>query len=130
MGSLEQDERIYDVQPTGCAMTTALEVIGGKWKGIILYHLRDDKKRFNELMRLMPNITQRMLTRQLRELETHGVIERRIYPQIPPKVEYSLSELGQTVLPVLQQLSAWGLLYEHARHIVPAASTSQVERGC
>lgn len=112
MGTLEQYERIYDVQPTGCAMTTALEVIGGKWKGIILYHLRDDKKRFNELIRLMPNITQRMLTRQLRELELDGVVLRTVYPQVPPKVEYTLTPLGQTLAPVIQVLTDWGRLYE------------------
>ncbi|MEC7119476.1 MAG: helix-turn-helix domain-containing protein [Pseudomonadota bacterium] len=97
-----------------CPMSIALAVVGGKWKGLILYHLHDGTKRFNQLMRLMPSITQRMLTRQLRELEAHGVIERRIYPQIPPKVEYSLSELGQTVIPVIQQLSSWGRQYRES----------------
>ena len=95
-----------------CPMSIALAVVGGKWKGMILYHLHEDTQRFNQLMRLIPSITQRMLTRQLRELEAHGVIERRIYPQIPPKVEYSLSDLGQTVIPVIQQLSAWGRQYQ------------------
>jgi DNA-binding HxlR family transcriptional regulator len=112
MTSPQTPERIYLDQPTGCAMTTALEVIGGKWKGIILYHLRDDKKRFNALSRLMPHITQRMLTRQLRELETDGVILRTVYPQVPPKVEYELTTLGHTLVPVIQVLTDWGRLYE------------------
>lgn len=96
----------------GCPMSTALNVVGGKWKGLILYHLHKGTKRFNELSRLMPDITQRMLTRQLRELEKHGIVERKIYPQIPPKVEYSLSTLGLTLLPVIKALADWGLAYK------------------
>ena len=99
-------------QHWGCPMSTALNVVGGKWKGLILYHLHTGTKRFNELLRLMPDITQRMLTRQLRELEKHGIIERKIYPQIPPKVEYSLSNLGLTLLPVIEALADWGLAYK------------------
>ncbi len=111
---LEECQRTpLDVQ-LACPMSIALAVVGGKWKGMILYHLHDGTKRFNQMMRLMPSITQRMLTRQLRELEAHGIIDRRIYPQIPPKVEYSLSELGQTVIPVIQQLSAWGRQYRES----------------
>jgi DNA-binding HxlR family transcriptional regulator len=92
-------------------MTITLEIIGGKWKGIILYHLVGGTKRFNELMRLMPDVTQRMLTRQLRELEEHGIIIRKVYAEVPPKVEYSLSELGVTLIPVVQTLSQWGIMY-------------------
>lgn len=92
----------------GCAIEAALDVIGNKWKGIILFHLLDDKKRFNELRRLIPSVTQRMLTLQLRELEKDNIIFRKIYPEIPPKVEYSLTPLGQTLRPVLLMLREWG----------------------
>ncbi len=95
-----------------CPMTLALDVIGGKWKGIILYHLRDETKRFNELLRLMPHITQRMLTRQLRELEQDGIVHRQVYAQVPPKVEYSLTAVGQTLMPVVKALTDWGRMYE------------------
>ncbi|WP_114563961.1 winged helix-turn-helix transcriptional regulator [Ephemeroptericola cinctiostellae] len=97
---------------TQCSMSATLEVIGGKWKGVILYHLSQGTKRFNELTRLIPNITQRMLTRQLRELEEHGIILRVIYPQIPPKVEYSLTDIGQTLRPIINTLTRWGEFYE------------------
>ncbi len=130
MGILEQQERIYEVQPTGCAMATALAVVGGKWKGIILYHLREDKKRFNELMRLMPHITQRMLTRQLRELELDGVVLRTVYPQVPPKVEYTLTPLGQTLAPVIQVLTDWGRWYELQYPNNPRLLKHDTESGC
>ncbi|MEJ9148907.1 winged helix-turn-helix transcriptional regulator, partial [Bacillus thuringiensis] len=84
-----------------CPVEAMVEVIGGKWKGVILYHLLDGTKRFNELKRLKPNITQRMLTLQLRELEADGIIHREVYREVPPKVEYSLTELGESLRPVI-----------------------------
>lgn len=96
-----------------CSVELALQVIGGKWKPIILWHLRTAKHlRFGELKRQMPNVTQKMLTQQLRELESDGLILRKVFPQVPPKVEYSLTCLGRSVLPVLGQLSDWGALFE------------------
>ncbi len=95
----------------GCPVEACLEVIGGKWKGVILFHLLGGTKRFNELMRLMPDVTQRMLTRQLRELEADRIIDRRVYPEIPPKVEYSLTAFGKTLEPVLRMLQQWGAEY-------------------
>ena len=91
-----------------CPIVRSLEIIGGKWKIIIIFHLSGGKKRFNELRRLMPSVTQRMLTRQLRELEDHGIIKRKIYAEIPPKVEYSLTKFGGSLNPVLDVLHAWG----------------------
>lgn len=91
-----------------CPVEATLDRIGGKWKGIVLFHLAQEKRRFNELRKLLPDITQRMLTLQLRQLENDGLIIRKIYKQIPPKVEYSLSELGKTLIPILQMLEAWG----------------------
>ncbi|WP_437124719.1 winged helix-turn-helix transcriptional regulator [Brevibacillus laterosporus] len=85
-----------------------LEVIGGKWKCVILCHLTHGKKRTSELKRIMPGITQKMLTQQLRELEQDGIINRISYNQVPPKVEYELSEYGWSLKPILDSLCVWG----------------------
>jgi len=104
-----------------CSVELALQVIGGKWKPIILWHLSScERKRFGELKRLMPNVTQKMLTQQLRELEADGMISRRVFPEVPPRVEYSLTKLGGSVMSVLDQLSAWGQLYERENAGRPA----------
>ena len=92
----------------GCSVEAALDVIGNKWKGVILFHLLDGKKRFNELRRLIPSVTQRMLTLQLRELEHDEVISRKVYPEVPPKVEYSLTSFGMELKPLLFLLRKWG----------------------
>lgn len=102
-------ERVYC--EFGCPVEASLDVIGGKWKCVILFHLLTGTRRFNELRRLMPAITQRMLTRQLRELEADQVIQREVYPEVPPKVEYSLTEFGETLEPVLLMLQQWGFEY-------------------
>ncbi|HSE41995.1 MAG TPA: helix-turn-helix domain-containing protein [Acidobacteriota bacterium] len=103
--------RSYDVQ-FGCAVEAALEVIGGKWKAAILFRLLDGKKRFNQIKKLFPSLTQRILTQQLRELERDGVIHRKVYAEVPPRVEYSLTDFGQTLEPALRLLSSWG-----AKHV-------------
>ncbi|MGG2063626.1 winged helix-turn-helix transcriptional regulator [Bacillus sp. S14(2024)] len=90
------------------SVEATLEVIGGKWKCVILCHLTHGKKRTSELKRLMPNITQKMLTQQLRELEEDGVINRIVYNQVPPKVEYELSEYGWSLQDILDSLCTWG----------------------
>lgn len=95
-----------------CPVETTLDVVGGKWKGIILYQLLDGTKRFNEFRRLNPGITQFMLTLQLRELERDGIIHREIYKEIPPKVEYSLTDFGRTLEPVIMSMKAWGESYK------------------
>ena len=105
--------------PASCtAVTTTLAIIGGKWKILILYHLCAGTQRFNELRRLLPDITQRMLTLQLRELEDDGIVHREVYPQVPPKVEYSLTAFGATLIPVIEVMDAWGKQYasECSRH--------------
>lgn len=103
--------RSYDCH-VACSVEVALDVIGGRWKGVVLYHLLGGVKRFNELRRLIPSVTQRMLTRQLRELEAQGLIKRTVYPQVPPKVEYELTQLGMTLRSVLAELRTWGELYK------------------
>jgi len=83
-------------------------VIGGKWKSVIIYHLLDGKKRFNELKKLNLGITQRMLTLQLRELEADGIVHREVYPVVPPKVEYSLTDFGRSLEPIILLMREWG----------------------
>ena len=92
----------------GCSVEAALDVIGVKWKGVVLFHLLADTRRFGELQRLIPNITRRMLTRSLRQLESEGLVHREVYKQVPPKVEYSLTEYGRTLKPIIKGLRAWG----------------------
>lgn len=85
-----------------------LEIIGGKWKSIILYHLTDESKRYNELKRLIPEVSQKVLTQQLRELERDEIIIRRDYGEVPPRVEYSLSPYGASLIDVLDFFCYWG----------------------
>ncbi|MCM3703738.1 MULTISPECIES: winged helix-turn-helix transcriptional regulator [Paenibacillus] len=95
------------------AVEATLEIIGGKWKCVILCHLTHGRKRTSELKRLMPDITQKMLTQQLRELEADGIIRRIVYHEIPPRVEYELSEYGQSLRGILDALCAWGEQHIH-----------------
>lgn len=96
-----------------CYFELTLKVIGGKWKPVIVYHLAQEGiMRFGELKRSMPDITQRMLTKQLRELEEDGLIFRNVYREVPPKVEYSLKEAGVNLIPVLMNMREWGKSYE------------------
>ena len=95
----------------GCPVEAALERIGGKWKGVALFHLLEGPRRYNELKRDVGNVTQRMLTKQLRELEADGLVERKVFPVVPPHVEYSLTERGKTLEPILLALRDWGASY-------------------
>lgn len=99
---------IEDILDEKCPVETALDVIDGKWKILILWYLRRDTKRFNELQKLMPRITQKMLSNKLKELEEDGIINREVYAVVPPKVEYSLTEYGKSLKPILKQLYLWG----------------------
>lgn len=95
-----------------CPVEVTLGAIGGKWKSLILYYLIDRKIiRFGELRKLMPRVTAQMLTAQLRELEADGIIHRKVYAQVPPKVEYTLTALGETLVPVILAMTAWGKSY-------------------
>ncbi len=94
-----------------CSVSIAAEVVGGKWKSVVLYYLLESPRRFNELRREIPNVTQRMLTLQLRELEADGLLERIVYPVIPPHVEYRITPFGRTLKPVIAEMLAWGKRY-------------------
>ena len=87
------------IDESNCPVKATMEIIGGKWKPIILYYLKDGTQRFGELQRLIPHITKKMLTQQLRELEWDKIIERKVFHQVPPKVEYSLSKYGKSLNP-------------------------------
>ncbi|MGX7197754.1 winged helix-turn-helix transcriptional regulator [Enterococcus olivae] len=97
-------------------LQTALDIISGKWKPIILFHLMEtDKLRFSELQRSIPEITKKMLTSQLRELEAHQIVYRKVYQQVPPKVEYSLTDYGSSLIPLLVSMRSWGR--KHLAHL-------------
>ncbi|MCW8804101.1 MAG: helix-turn-helix transcriptional regulator [Ignavibacteriaceae bacterium] len=89
----------------------SLDIIGGKWKIPIIWRLKDDLKRYGELRRSLPKVTHKMLTQQLRELEADEIITRKVFPEVPPKVEYNLTLLGKSVLPVIDMLREWGEEY-------------------
>ncbi|WP_051110075.1 winged helix-turn-helix transcriptional regulator [Saccharomonospora halophila] len=97
---------------------SVMEVIGGKWKLAILQHLFAGPRRFGQLRRALPSITQRMLTRQLRELEADGIVTRTVHPQVPPKVEYSVTETGASLEDIARRLDSWGRWY-HGRRVGP-----------
>ncbi|WP_431225933.1 winged helix-turn-helix transcriptional regulator (plasmid) [Serratia sp. L9] len=93
----------------GCPVEVALDLIGGRWKGVVLHHLlENDYLRFNELHRRLPGISQRLLTKQLRDLEEFGLVSRTVYAEVPPRVEYRLTEEGLTLRPVIDILANWG----------------------
>ncbi|MBU3106936.1 winged helix-turn-helix transcriptional regulator [Clostridium gasigenes] len=102
--TLEFKNKIYT-----CTFEITMDLIGGKWKPIIIWHLgTKGTQRFTELKKLIPQITQKMLTQQLRELEMDNLVNRKVYAQVPPKVEYSLTDLGETLMPILCMMCHWG----------------------
>lgn len=105
---------------TGCPVESALAVIGGRWKGVVLYWLTKGTLRFGELRRLLPNCTQRMLTLQLRELEQEGLVKRTVFAEVPPRVEYELTHVGRTLIAPLDALDAW------AREHLPVIEQARV----
>jgi len=112
---------------TGCAVEATLAVIGGLWKPVILFQLLGGKRRFGELCRLVPNATQRMLTLQLRELEADGIVSRTVHAEVPPRVDYELTELGRSLRPLLMSLRDWGQSYRALRDPDAAPVVCQAE---
>lgn len=108
---IDNEEVVFEIekQQFHCAMDITMHFIGGKWKTVVLWYLRHDKKRFSELKAQMPQITEKMLSIQLKQLEEDGLIHRKVYTSKPPlKVEYSLTEFGKTLLPLLNEIAQWG----------------------
>jgi DNA-binding HxlR family transcriptional regulator len=112
----------------GCPVEATLDLIGGKWKGVLLFRLFDGTQRFNALKRAMPAITQRMLTKQLRELESAGLVKRVVYAEVPPRVEYSLTPLGTSLRPIILALRGWGENYLTGKR--PPARRLDLQRQC
>ena len=112
--------RNYDWK-TGCSVEATLAVIGGRWKPVLLFHLLDGPKRFGELRRLTPNATERMITLQLRELEADGVLSRHVYQEVPPRVEYRLTEFGRSLEKLLVHMRDWGETFKQRRGSEEAA---------
>jgi Predicted transcriptional regulators len=109
-------EHVFMEDHSSCTIETALEILVGKWKPIILYSLfTNGTMRFSELQKAIPGITKKMLTAQLRELEYHDIVHRKVYLQIPPKVEYSITAYGQGITPLIQSISEWG--QAHVKHL-------------
>ena len=100
---------------TNCPAEITLTVIGGRWMVLLLYHLFQGVKRFSELQRAVSRITQKMLTQQLREMERDGLVHREVYPEVPPKVEYSMTPLGMTLEPVVRGMYEWGMKYKEGK---------------
>ncbi len=91
-----------------CALDVTMSYIGGKWKAVVLWYLLGHTRRFSELKKLIPSITEKMLSLQLKELEKDGIITRTVYPQVPPKVEYSLTAFGEELTPIIEAMAKWG----------------------
>lgn len=106
----------YKGKKCNCYVELTIDLIGGKWKAVILWHLMHNKKRFNELRRIIPRITTKMLTQQLKELEADGFVNRKIFAEIPPKVEYSITEAGLSLKSVFKEMCQWGKTY-HTKNI-------------
>ena len=106
---MEQKKHVFNGKEYPCCASLTMGVIGGKWKTVILFHLLEETLRYNQLRKLMPSVTERTLSLQLKQLEEDGIVNRRVYYQKPPlKVEYSLTELGKTLTPLIQSIANWG----------------------
>ncbi|QDV70233.1 putative HTH-type transcriptional regulator YybR [Rosistilla carotiformis] len=115
--------RHVDYDKPACPVEATLELIGGKWKGIILFHLLEGRLRFSELKRKVGCVTQRMLTKQLRELEASGLVNRTVYAEVPPRVEYELTKEGKSLKSILNALKKWG--ESHAVQLIDARVSSE-----
>lgn len=100
-----------------CPVSATLDLIGGKYKALILWHLAENKLRFSQLNKLIPSATPKMLTQQLREMEAQDLVHREVFPVVPPKVEYSLTDLGRSLMPVLVSMRDWGATYLNSQNL-------------
>lgn len=123
----ERKLQMKDTINVNCPVAATLQLIGGKYKALLLWHLSGKILRFNELRRLVPEATPKMLTQQLRELEGDGLIARKVYAVVPPKVEYSLTPRGESLFPILQAMYAWGSKLLEGEGICPECSMKPVE---
>lgn len=121
-------------QKPKCPAEMTINIIGGRWKTLILYHLFQGVKRFSELQHALDGVSQKVLTQQLRELERAGILHREVYAQVPPKVEYSLTPLGESLRPVIAAMCQWGTMYENgeleaSRSVTPAEDVAARQNG-
>jgi len=114
---------------TNCSVKLTGSIIGGKWKPSLLFHLEGRTRRFCELHRLIPGLTKKMLTQHLRELERDGIVHRKVYAEVPPRVEYSLTRHGESLKPILKLMSAWGTRHR-ARYGLTTARPQKPETSC
>lgn len=112
MSATRPDPEVYLYDRERCPFTATVDVIGGKWKGVIWWRLSRGLGRFGEMQRAIPQITKKMLVQQLRELERDGIVHRQVFAEVPPRVEYSLTDYGRSLGPVIDAMCAWG-----ARHL-------------
>ncbi len=113
---METETKAVSTERASCPVEITLQVIGGRWKVLIIRELFQGVKRFSQLHRALHGITQKMLTQQLRELEEDGIVHREVYLQVPPKVEYSLTSLGESLKPILDSMHEWGLRHLNEVH--------------
>ena len=115
-----------------CPVAATLDLIGGKYKALILWYLADGRHRFSELRKMISNATPKMLTQQLRELEAQHLIHREVFPVVPPKVEYSLTETGRSLMPILTAMRDWGAEYLRGKEVEPSClmMRSEASTGC
>lgn len=106
---MAQLRKTKNFTPNNCPVTHCMNKIGGKWKPVILYQIRKDRNRFTSILKSIPDISKQMLVNQLRELEEDDIIERTVFAEVPPRVEYTISRYGQTLLPIIDSMSAWGI---------------------
>lgn len=106
-----RQRKLKDFNPNNCPVVYSLNKIGNKWKLLILHYIKLGNNRFSTIQKVIPEISRQTLTNQLRELEEDGILERIIYPQIPPKVEYKLTEMGHSLQPIIREMSKWGLKF-------------------
>lgn len=128
---IDNEEKIFllNGREYHCAMDVTMHFIGGKWKTVVLWYLRKDKKRFSELRKLIPNITEKMLSLQLKSLEQDRIVARKVYGEVPPRVEYYLTDFGKTLIPMLEEIALWGRNLAKAKgKLIPLSKASQKQK--